>query len=142
MVGSSDGPRKTGFSILGRSDRAEDDDDRCVLLIAHLRASLDPAIVDSFEMLGQNAAGTGPLDPGGVVTRGLNLAGSLIDGASTSGIFTNFGGSLALVVAAVMCLLAFCLITIQFVMTMVESYILVAAAFIFLGFGGSRWSQS
>src|SRR5439155_18893297 len=101
-----------------------------------------PAIVDSFEMLGQNAAGTGPLDPGGVVTRGLNLAGSLIDGASTSGIFTNFGGSLALVVAAVMCLLAFCLITIQFVMTMVESYILVAAAFIFLGFGGSRWSQS
>jgi type IV secretion system protein TrbL len=101
-----------------------------------------PAIVDSFEMLGQNAAGTGPLDPGGVFTRGLNLAGALIDGASTSGIFTNFGGSLALVVAAVMCLLAFCLITIQFVMTMVESYILVAAAFIFLGFGGSRWSQS
>jgi len=101
-----------------------------------------PAIVDSFEMLGQNAAGTGPLDPGDVFDRGLNLAGALIDGASTSGIFTNFGGSLALVVAAVMCLLAFCLITIQFVMTMVESYILVAAAFIFLGFGGSRWSSS
>lgn len=100
-----------------------------------------PAIVDSFEMLGQNAAGTGPLDPGDVFSRGLNLAGALIDGASTSGIFTNFGGSLALVFAAVMCLLAFCMITIQFVITMVESYILVAAAFIFLGFGGSRWSQ-
>ena len=101
-----------------------------------------PAIVDSFETLGQNAAGTGPLDPGDVFSRGLNLAGALIDGASTSGIFTNFGGSLALVFAAVMCLLAFCMITIQFVLTMVESYILVAAAFIFLGFGGSRWSQS
>ena len=101
-----------------------------------------PAIVDSFEMLGQNAAGTGPLDPGDVFARGLNLAGALIDGASTSGIFTNFGGALALVFAAVMCLLAFCMITIQFVVTMVESYILVAAAFIFLGFGGSRWSQS
>src|SRR5207249_7627483 len=68
-------------------------------------------------------------------------AGALIDGASTSGIFLNFGGSLALVFAAAMCLLAFCAITIQFVITMVESYILVAAAFIFLGFGGSRWSQ-
>ncbi len=101
-----------------------------------------PAIVDSFEVLGQNAAGTGPLDPGDVFTRGLNLAGALIDGASTSGIFTNFGGSLALVVAAVMCLLGFCMITIQFVMAMVESYILVAAAFVFLGFGGSRWSSS
>lgn len=100
-----------------------------------------PAIVDSFEMLGQNAAGTGPLDPGGVFSRGLNLAGALIDGASTSGLFTNFGGSLALVFAAAMCLLAFCVITIQFVVTMVESYLLVAAAFVFLGFGGSRWSQ-
>ena len=44
-----------------------------------------PAIVDSFEMLGQHAAGTGPLDPGDVFTRGLNIAGALIDNASTSG---------------------------------------------------------
>jgi type IV secretion system protein TrbL len=101
-----------------------------------------PAIVDSFEMLGQNAAGTGPLDPGDVFTRGLNLAGALIDGASTSGLFTNFGGSLALVLAAVTCLVGFCIVTIQFVIAMVESYILVAAAFVFLGFGGSRWSSS
>jgi type IV secretion system protein TrbL len=100
-----------------------------------------PAIVDSFEILGQNAAGTGPLDPGDVFTRGLNLAGALIDGATTAGLFTNFGASLALVFAAVMCLLGFCVITIQFVVAMVESYILVAAAFVFLGFGGSRWSS-
>src|SRR5207245_8257802 len=82
-----------------------------------------------------------PLDPGPHFERGLNLAGELLDGASTSGIFLSFGGSLALVFAAAMCLLAFCAITIQFVMAMVESYILVAAAFIFLGFGGSRWSS-
>jgi type IV secretion system protein TrbL len=100
-----------------------------------------PAIVDSFEILGQKAAGTGPLDPGDVFARGLNLAGALIDGATTAGLFTNFGASLALVFAAVMCLLGFCVITIQFVVAMVESYILVAAAFVFLGFGGSRWSS-
>ncbi len=101
-----------------------------------------PAIIDSFEVLGQNAAGTGPLDPGDVFARGLNLAGALMDGASTSGIFTNFGGALALVFAAAMCLLGFCMVTIQFVIAMVESYILVAAAFVFLGFGGSHWSSS
>jgi len=100
-----------------------------------------PAIVDSFEFLGQNASGSGPLNPGDIFTRGLNLAGALIDGAATAGLFTNFGGALSLVFAAVMCLLAFCAITIQFVVAMVESYILVAAAFVFLGFGGSRWSQ-
>lgn len=100
-----------------------------------------PSIIDSFEMLGQNAAGSGPLDPGAVFMRGLNLAGALIDGATTSGLFSNFGSSLALVFASVMCLLGFCVITIQFVVAMVESYILVAAGFIFLGFGGSRWSS-
>src|SRR5215470_14867256 len=50
-----------------------------------------PAIVDSFETLGQNASGTGPLDPGDVFMRGLNLAGALIDGATTAGLFTSFG---------------------------------------------------
>lgn len=100
-----------------------------------------PAIVDSFELLGQNAAATGPLDPGEVFLRGLNLSAALLDGASSSGIFANIGGSLAVVFAAVLCLLGFCAITVQFVVAMVESYILVAAGFIFLGFGGSRWSS-
>jgi type IV secretion system protein TrbL len=100
-----------------------------------------PAIIDSFEMLGQQAAGGGPLDPGQVFTQGLNISGALLDGASSSGLFTNFGAAIALVFAAAMCLLGFCAITIQFVMAMVESYILVAAAFVFLGFGGSRWSS-
>ncbi|MDQ2944427.1 MAG: type IV secretion system protein, partial [Acidobacteriota bacterium] len=36
--------------------------------------------------------------------------------------------------------LAFTGITIQFIVAMVESYIIVAAGFIFLGFGGSRWT--
>src|SRR5439155_19273250 len=65
----------------------------------------------------------------------------LLAGASSSGLFTIFAAAMALVFAAAMCLLGFCAITIQFVMAMVESYILVAAAFVFLGFGGSRWSS-
>jgi type IV secretion system protein TrbL len=100
-----------------------------------------PAIVDSFEILGQHASASGPLAPGDIFTRGLNLAGALIDGATSAGLFSNFGGALALVFAAAMCLLAFCAVTIQFVVAMVESYILVAAGFVFLGFGGSRWSS-
>jgi type IV secretion system protein TrbL len=100
-----------------------------------------PAIVGSFETLGQNAAASGPLDPGAVFMRGLNLSAALMDGASSSGILTNVGGSLAVVFAAAMCLLGFCAITLQFVGAMVESYILVAAGFVFLGFGGSRWSS-
>ena len=61
-----------------------------------------------------------------------------MDSASTSAFFTKPGSSLALVFAS---LITYGIITLQFIVAMVESYILVAAAFIFLGFGGSRWSS-
>ena len=77
-----------------------------------------PAITDSFETLGQHASGGGPLSPSDVFVRGLNMAGALIDGATSTGIFKDFGGALALVVAACLTLLAFCGITIQFVVAL------------------------
>src|SRR5579885_3432938 len=99
-----------------------------------------PAIIDSFEMIGERASGAGWLSPSGVFSQGLNIAGSLMDSASTSAFFTNPGASIALVVAAALTVLSFIAVTIQFIVAMVESYIIVAAGFIFLGFGGSRWT--
>jgi type IV secretion system protein TrbL len=99
-----------------------------------------PAIVDSFEHIGQAASGTGPMSPSDVFVRGLNIAGALMDSASTSAFFTNTGVCLALVFAAAVTALSFIAITIQFVVAMVESYIIVAAGIIFVGFGGSRWT--
>jgi type IV secretion system protein TrbL len=99
-----------------------------------------PTIVDSFNILGQQASGAGPMSPSDVFMRGLNVAGALMDGASSSAFLKNPGTSLACVVAAAMTVLAFIGITIQFVVAMVESYIIVAAGVIFLGFGGSRWT--
>jgi len=99
-----------------------------------------PAIVDSFTQLGQQASGVGPLQPGAVFQRGLDLGGALFGGASNAGFLANFGTSMAMVFAAILTFVAFCFISIQLVAALVESYIVVAAAFFFLGFGGSRWS--
>ena len=99
-----------------------------------------PAIVSSFEQVGQTASGSGPLSPSDVFVRGLNLGGALMDSATSSAFFTNTGVCLALVFAAALTVLSFVAITIQFVVAMVESYIIVAAGAIFLGFGGSRWT--
>lgn len=99
-----------------------------------------PTIVDSFNILGQQASGSGPMSPSDVFMRGLNIAGALMDGASSSAFLKNPGTSLACVVAAALTVLAFIGVTIQFVVAMVESYIIVAAGVIFLGFGGSRWT--
>jgi type IV secretion system protein TrbL len=99
-----------------------------------------PAIIDSFTQLGQNAAGFGALSPSGVFMQGLSLAGALMDGASTSAFFTNPGTSLALASAALLIVISYTIITINFIVTLVESYIVVSVGFIFLGFGGSRWT--
>jgi type IV secretion system protein TrbL len=99
-----------------------------------------PAIIDSFTQIGQNAAGLGALSPSDVFMQGLSLAGALMDGASRSAFFTNPGTSLALAFAALLIVISFTIISINFIVTLVESYLVVSVGFIFLGFGGSRWT--
>ena len=99
-----------------------------------------PAIIDSFTQLGQQASGVGSLQPGAVFERGLDLGGTLFAGASDAGFLSNFGTAMAVVFAGILTFVSFCFISIQLVAALVESYIVVAAAFFFLGFGGSRWS--
>jgi type IV secretion system protein TrbL len=99
-----------------------------------------PAITDSFELIGQRASGTGPMSPSDVFTRGIDIAGALMATSSTAAFFTNLGTSLAMVFTGIITALAFIAITVQFVVAMVESYLIVAAGFIFVGFGGSRWT--
>ena len=100
-----------------------------------------PAIIDSFEQIGAGAAGmAGPLSPSDVMAQGINIAGALMDSAGTSGFFTNPGPAFALVFCSIIIVLSYVIITINFVVVMVESYIIVSVGFLFLGFGGSRWT--
>lgn len=100
-----------------------------------------PAIIESFNIIGKNAAGlSAPLSPADVFAQGLSIAGTLMDSASTSAFFTNPGSSLALAFAALLIVLSYTIITINFIVTVVESYVIVSVGYIFLGFGGSRWT--
>ncbi|HTU44787.1 MAG TPA: P-type conjugative transfer protein TrbL [Bryobacteraceae bacterium] len=100
-----------------------------------------PAIIDSFEQIGSNAAGMAvPLSPSNVMAQGIQIAGALMDSAGSAGFFTNPGTSFALVFCAILIVLSYVIITINFVVVMVESYIIVSVGFVFLGFGGSRWT--
>jgi type IV secretion system protein TrbL len=99
-----------------------------------------PRIIESFQLFGQSASGLPSLAPTDILVRGLNIAGNLLNGAANSGWMGSFGTALALVFAALLAFLAFLGLTIQLVVTLVESYLVVGAGFIFLGFGGSRWT--
>ncbi len=100
-----------------------------------------PAIIDSFHIIGTNAAALGsPLSPGDVFAQGLGISGALLDAASTSAFLTNPASSLSLALAAILIVLSYTIIAINFIVTVVESYIIVSVGYIFLGFGGSRWT--
>jgi len=99
-----------------------------------------PRIINSFQLIGQNASGLGSLAPTDILVQGLNITGNLLSGAASSGWMGNFGTALSLVFAALLAFLAFLGLTVQLVVALVESYLVVGAGFIFLGFGGSRWT--
>src|SRR5262249_45143156 len=99
-----------------------------------------PRIINSFQTIGQNASGLPSLAPTDVLAKGLNITGYLLGGAASSGWLGNFGTALSLVFAALLAFLAFLGLTVQLVVTLGESYLVVGAGFIFLGFGGSRWT--
>lgn len=100
-----------------------------------------PAIIDSFQIVGQNAAGlaTG-LSPGDIFLRGLDIAVTMASTSSVTGFLVNPAGAFVVVLSALIIFLSFVVVTIHFIMALVESYVVVGAGFIFLGFGGSRWT--
>jgi type IV secretion system protein TrbL len=99
-----------------------------------------PFIIDSFTKIGQNSSGVVSISPSNVFAQGLAVAGALSNGFSVAGFLTQPAVIFALVLAAIIVVISYAMITIQFLVAMVESYIVVAAGFIFLGFGGSRWT--
>ena len=99
-----------------------------------------PKIIQSFVQMGGAASGTPtPLDPSGVFRTGTTIAGTLLSAASsTTSLLTSFSTSIALLFAAVVILVAYSAITVHFMLAMIESYLVMGAGDIFLGFGGSR----
>src|SRR6266853_6124463 len=65
-----------------------------------------PAIIKSFQLLGQNASSVGPLGPSAIVGFGGNTAVELLSAASDAGFLTNMGNALTLVFCAVVIFIA------------------------------------
>jgi len=101
-----------------------------------------PAIVNSFIKIGQNGSNQTALNPSSILVEGLNISGKLFGTAGQMGLGLDFGTALCLAFAGIGIFLSFAIVCVHFVMAMVESYIVLGAGYIFLGFGGSRWTSS
>jgi type IV secretion system protein TrbL len=94
------------------------------------------AIVNSFRQAGQAAGGVG-VAPSDVFAAGVNLAQKVLDHMSK----WDPAASVALVIAAIVIEVCFALIAAWMVVTLVQSYIVIAAGVITMAFGGSRWTK-
>ena len=94
------------------------------------------AITDFFNQGQMIVAGQDGLRPSNVLERGVNLGLRLVRGVELLDAATW-----AKVIAAFIVLYAFSLTTATVIMTLVESYLIISAGVLFLGFGGSSWTQ-
>ena len=101
-----------------------------------------PAIVNSFAQLGATAAGV-PLaqNPSDIMTQGLQIISDLFTKVSATDLLTQPGGAITTILAACMVLASYIIITLHYVVTKLEAIIVMSAGYIFLGFGGSRWTS-
>jgi type IV secretion system protein TrbL len=99
------------------------------------------AIIDSFKQAAvaaaqNNGISTG-LAPSNVLDTGLQIALKFV--ASIS--LWSPQASMGLFFAALIILICFALIASFMVMALIESYIVISAGVLFMGFGGSRWTK-
>jgi len=101
-----------------------------------------PAIVNSFAQLGANAAGVSVAqNPSDIMTQGLQIVSDLFTKVSSTSLLTEPGGAITTILAACIVLASYIIITLHYVVTKLEAIIVMSAGYIFLGFGGSRWTS-
>jgi type IV secretion system protein TrbL len=96
------------------------------------------AIVSSFQQAGEQAvAGSSTTKPFDVLNAGLQIAFKIADQSS---IFSP-ATSVALIICALVVLICFALLTGVMVLALVESYVVISAGVLLMGFGGSSWTK-
>ena len=100
-----------------------------------------PAVIQSFSQAGGTAAGLTDLSPTGVFDQGLALANKILNATADLGLLDGFFASLIAAITALVVVIAFAIIAAQLLVALVESFIVIGAGVLFLGFAGSRWTK-
>lgn len=101
-----------------------------------------PAIINSFQTAGKNAGGFSGagITPSSVIDLGIGTAALMLEKIKDLSLFDS---PMTIVVAGLSALgivLAFTIIAAQLMIALIESYIIIGAGVLFLGFGGSRFT--
>jgi type IV secretion system protein TrbL len=72
--------------------------------------------------------------------QGIQIVSDLFTKVSTTDLLTQPGGAITTILASCIVLASYIIITLHYVVTKLEAIIVMSAGYIFLGFGGSRWT--
>ncbi len=100
-----------------------------------------PAVIQGFSQAGATASGITDLSPTGVFDQGLALANKILNATADLGLLDGFFASLVAGITALVVVIAFAIIAAQLLVALVESFIVIGAGILFLGFAGSRWTK-
>ena len=100
-----------------------------------------PVVIQGFSQAGATAAGITNLSPTGVFDQGLALANKILNATADLGLLDGFFASLVAGITALIVVIAFAIIAAQLLVVLVESFIVIGAGILFLGFAGSRWTK-
>lgn len=110
------------------------------LLLLEWGPNVGQTIIQSFHLAGSEAAGSSDiLRPGDVAKMSIDFFMAVSDGLSWNP--SHIGMNLFLVISAFIVAIGFGFIALMMFVTLVESYIVINAAVLFFGFGGSPWTK-
>src|SRR6266550_7857732 len=99
------------------------------------------AVIRGFTQAGSAASGLADLSPTGVFDQGLALANKILNAVEGLGILEKVFPSLVASLTALVVVVSFAIIAAQLLVALVESFIVIGAGILFVGFSGARWTK-
>jgi type IV secretion system protein TrbL len=99
------------------------------------------AVIQGFTQAGASASGLTDLSPSGVFDQGLALANKILNSVEGLGILEGIFPSLVAAFTSLVVVVSFAIIAAQLLVALVESFIVIGAGILFVGFSGARWTK-
>jgi type IV secretion system protein TrbL len=99
------------------------------------------AAIQGFSQAGSTASGLADLSPTGVFDQGLALANKILNAVEGLGILEAVFPSIVAALSAFVVVVSFAIIAAQLLVALVESFIVIGAGILFVGFSGARWTK-
>lgn len=104
-----------------------------------------PDIINSFITIGANIGGVPMISvdsPGTFVSLGISMVVQMFNGLGKLSLGNEIGAIFPVALAALFIFIAFIIIAAQLLIILIESYIVLGAGAVMLGFLGSRWTNT